>query len=55
MPWRVSAKLARRLEGEDVAVTLVKDANHRFSRRQDIARICHAIDELSQPRPAAGD
>ncbi|MEE8516755.1 MAG: alpha/beta hydrolase [Alphaproteobacteria bacterium] len=55
VPWRVSAKLARRLETDDVAVTLVKDANHRFSRRQDIARICQAIDELSQPRPAAGD
>ncbi|MEE9196102.1 MAG: alpha/beta hydrolase, partial [Alphaproteobacteria bacterium] len=55
VPWRVSVKLARRLEADDVVVTLVKDADHRFVRPQDIARICQAINELAQPRPAAGD
>ncbi len=55
VPWRVSVKLARRLEADDVAVTLVKDADHRFVRPKDIARICQAINELSQPHPAAGD
>ena len=47
VPWRVSVKLARRLEADDVAVSLVKDADQRFLRPQDIARICDAIDELT--------
>ncbi len=55
VPWRVSAKLARRLQADDVEVSLVKDADHRFARPADIARICQAIDELSQPRPTPGD
>ncbi len=54
VPWRVSAKLARRLQSDDVALSLVKDADHRFARPEDLARICHAIEELSRPHPAAG-
>ena len=37
VPWQVSGELASRLEGENVAVTLVKDASHRFSRPRDLA------------------
>lgn len=50
VPWRISVKLARQLEADDVTVTLVKDAEHRFSRPQDGARICEAIAELSAPQ-----
>lgn len=36
VPWTVSPRLAQRLEGDDVRVTLVKDGDHRLSRDQDL-------------------
>ena len=48
VPWRLSVKLAERLASEDVAVTLVKDAEHRLSRPEDINRILDAVAELSE-------
>src|SRR5580704_16254798 len=36
VPWRQSLKLAERLDGRDVALTLVKDGDHRLSRDEDL-------------------
>jgi dipeptidyl aminopeptidase/acylaminoacyl peptidase len=46
VPWRQSLKLAERLAGTDVALTLVKDGDHRLSRDADLARLARMLDEL---------
>ncbi len=48
--WRTALTLADRLTGADVAVTLIKDGDHRLSRPQDLA-VFHAI--LDQLLPAS--
>jgi pimeloyl-ACP methyl ester carboxylesterase len=48
VPWGQSLKLAERLESADVALTLVKDGDHRLSRDPDLARLARVLDELSQ-------
>jgi pimeloyl-ACP methyl ester carboxylesterase len=48
VPWQHSLKLAGRLAGDDVTVTLVKDGDHRLSRAQDLARLARVLDELNQ-------
>ena len=47
VPWRQSLKLAERLDGRDVALTLVKDGDHRLSRDEDLARLARVLDDLS--------
>lgn len=47
VPWQVSLRLAQRLESPDVAVTFIKDGDHRLSRPQDLARLFAAIEGLS--------
>lgn len=47
VPWRWALRIAERLEGADVVVTLIKDGDHRLSRAQDLARLAAAVDELS--------
>lgn len=55
VPWRTALAITDRLTGTDVAVTLIKDGDHRLSRPQDLERILAAIAELSDSvsRPAA--
>ena len=56
VPWRWAVRIAERLTGTDVAVTLIKDGDHRLSRPQDLARLATVIDEMSaraSPLPAA--
>jgi pimeloyl-ACP methyl ester carboxylesterase len=47
VPWRQSLKLAERLQSQDVALTLIKDGDHRLSRDQDLARLARVLDELT--------
>ncbi len=47
VPWQVSLRLAQRLESQDVAVTFIKDGDHRLSRPEDLARLFAAIEDLS--------
>jgi pimeloyl-ACP methyl ester carboxylesterase len=47
VPWQQSLKLAERLAGSDVTLTLVKDGDHRLSRDEDLARLAHALDALT--------
>ena len=46
VPWRLSLRLAERLQSRDVAVTLVKDGDHRLSREPDLARLAQTLDAL---------
>ena len=53
VPWRTSQRIAERLAGEDVRITLVKDGDHRLSREQDIALLCRTVTELLDGAGAA--
>ena len=46
VPWRLSLLLAERLTGRDVAVTLVKDGDHRLSTPADLALLAQTLDAL---------
>ena len=46
VPWETSMRLANRLEGSDVHVTLVKDSEHRLSRPADLELLRHALGTL---------
>jgi pimeloyl-ACP methyl ester carboxylesterase len=47
VPWQLSLRLAERLASRDVAVTLVKDGDHRLSREPDLARLAQTLDALT--------
>ncbi|TLU72311.1 alpha/beta hydrolase [Lichenicoccus roseus] len=49
VPWQDSLQLAGRLAADDVQLTLVKDGDHRLSRRNDLALMTAALDALCQP------
>jgi pimeloyl-ACP methyl ester carboxylesterase len=46
VPWPTSLRLAERLAGADVTVTLVGDGDHRLSRADDLARLRRTLDTL---------
>jgi pimeloyl-ACP methyl ester carboxylesterase len=46
VPWQTSLRLAKRLASRDVALTLVKDGDHRLSTPGDLARLAATLDEL---------
>ena len=52
IPYTTSLRLADRLETPDVIVTLVKDADHRLSREQDLSLIDATVVEMSGYAPA---
>jgi pimeloyl-ACP methyl ester carboxylesterase len=39
VPWRHALDLVERLRSDDVALTLIKDGDHRLSRDQDLRRL----------------
>ena len=47
VPWQLSLRLAERLASRDVAVTLVKNGDHRLSRPADLARLVQTLDGLT--------
>jgi pimeloyl-ACP methyl ester carboxylesterase len=47
VPWQLSLRLADRLASRDVAVTLVKDGDHRLSSPADLARLAKTLDALT--------
>jgi alpha-beta hydrolase superfamily lysophospholipase len=47
VPWQLSLRLAERLASQDVAVTLVKDGDHRLSTPADLARLAQTLDALT--------
>ena len=46
VPWQTSLRLAEHLGSRDVAVTLVKEGDHRLSSCADLARLAATLDEL---------
>jgi pimeloyl-ACP methyl ester carboxylesterase len=46
VPWQTSLRLAERLASRDVAITLVKDGDHRLSTAADLARLAATLDAL---------
>lgn len=50
VPWRHSLDLVDMLAGGDVRLTLVKDGEHRLSRRMDLELLRSAIEEWLTPR-----
>jgi pimeloyl-ACP methyl ester carboxylesterase len=46
VPWQHAMELASRLACDDVVLTLVKDGDHRLSRREDIERLIRAVAEF---------
>jgi pimeloyl-ACP methyl ester carboxylesterase len=46
VPWQTSLRLAERLAGEDVRVTLIKDGDHRLSREADLTLLAEALSSL---------
>jgi pimeloyl-ACP methyl ester carboxylesterase len=46
VPWQTSLRLAERLEGPDVRVTLIKDGDHRLSRPADLALLAETVSVL---------
>ncbi len=46
VPWQTSLRLADALGSDDIQVTLVKQADHRMSRDEDIALLLRVIDDL---------
>jgi len=46
VPWQTSLRLAERLIGADVTLTLVKSGDHRLSSEADLARLGQTLDDL---------
>jgi pimeloyl-ACP methyl ester carboxylesterase len=49
VPWQTSVRLAERLSSRDIAVTLIKEGDHRLSSASDLARLAVTLDELLGP------
>ena len=47
VPWQLSLRLADRLAGDNVTVTLVKDGDHRMSRPSDLTLLAQTLDALT--------
>jgi len=56
VPWRHALALVELLQGGDVELTLIKDAEHRQSRPEDLQRLLTTIAELVERslRPVQG-
>jgi pimeloyl-ACP methyl ester carboxylesterase len=46
VPWELSLRVAERIAGGDVQLTLVKDGDHRLSRPQDLALLRRTVAAL---------
>ena len=46
VPWDVALRIARQVASPDVAVTLIKDGNHRLSRPQDLDLLARTLAAL---------
>jgi pimeloyl-ACP methyl ester carboxylesterase len=51
VPWRHSLRLAERLTGGNVTVTLAKDGDHRLSTPADLALLARTLDGLMPSIP----
>ena len=51
VPWETALRLAERITGEDVQVTLIKDGDHRLSRPADLDLLCRTVAALLGENP----
>jgi pimeloyl-ACP methyl ester carboxylesterase len=49
VPWTWSLELMKQLRSPDVALTLIKDGDHRLSRDGDIALLVRTVEALAGP------
>ena len=47
VPWEHALTLVHQLAGDPVLLTLIRDADHRQSRDEDIARLLGAVEALA--------
>jgi pimeloyl-ACP methyl ester carboxylesterase len=47
VPWRHALELTEHLPGDQAALTLVKDGDHRLSRPEDIRRLIGAVEAIA--------
>ena len=47
VPWQIATATAAALASDDVEITLVKEAGHRFSEPDEIARLVAALDRMT--------
>ena len=47
VPWSHAMRLMEHLASDDVAMTLIKDGDHRLSRPQDLAKLVEAIEGIA--------
>lgn len=48
VPWETSLTLAKQIMGDEVAVTLIKDGDHRLSRPADLALVLAAVERQTR-------
>ena len=48
VPWAQAMKLVEHLASDPVALTLIKDGDHRLSREEDVRRLLSAIENVAQ-------
>jgi pimeloyl-ACP methyl ester carboxylesterase len=46
VPWQHAMVLVEHLAGDPVALTLIKDGDHRLSRQEDLLRLQQAVDKM---------
>jgi pimeloyl-ACP methyl ester carboxylesterase len=51
IPWRHTMTLVEHLACDPVSLTLVKDADHRLSRPEDLAKLAAAVTAMGQVQP----
>ncbi len=47
VPWEHALRIVHQLAGDGVSLTLIKDADHRQSREEDIARLLAAVEGIA--------
>ena len=55
IPWRQSLRLMERLTDTDARLTLIKDAEHRLQRPQDLAMLAEAVLALAEDAPVKAE
>lgn len=46
VPWQLSVELAEKMARRDVAITLVKDGDHRMSTPANLALLCQTVENM---------
>ncbi|MBM3556277.1 MAG: alpha/beta hydrolase [Alphaproteobacteria bacterium] len=53
VPWRHAIKVVQAIRGDDVALSLIKEGDHRLSTPDDLARLTATIDDVAARLAAA--